>query len=131
MQALAESVPARLRHSLAIATLSGLLAAAGQTLAQPADEFVAGSGVDTVKAACTWCHSAALVTQNSGSREVWQLRLNTMQASHGMPALDDATATTILDYLEAHYGQKTASRRAALKPEFMPANPYATKTVED
>ena len=39
--------------------------------AQPSDAFVQGEGKETVQATCTRCHSATLVTQNSGSEDVW------------------------------------------------------------
>lgn len=120
------------RGVLAIA--AGYAALGGLTTissAQDANEFKDGEGMDVVRTTCTRCHSAAMVTQNSGSREVWQLRINTMQSSHGMPAIDDTTESTILDYLETHYGQKTSSRRAPLSPHLMPANPYEVDSVND
>ena len=99
--------------------------------AQSSGAFADGEHSELVTATCTRCHSAALVTQNSGSREIWELRVNLMQSAHGMPAIDAATQTSIVDYLEANYGQKAAARRAALKPEFMPPNPYATDSADD
>ena len=99
--------------------------------AQDSGAFADGEHSELVTATCTRCHSAALVTQNSGSREVWELRVNLMQSAHGMPAIDATTQASIVDYLEANYGQKAAARRAALKPEFMPPNPYATDSADD
>jgi hypothetical protein len=54
-----------------------------------------------------------------------------MQSAHGMPKIDAEKQAAILDYLEANYGQKAAARRAALKPEFMPPNPYTTDSADD
>lgn len=92
--------------------------------AQAAGDFVDGENSDLVTATCTRCHSASLVTQNSGSRDVWQLRVNLMQSAHGMPAIDAAMQEAIVGYLATYYGQKAAARRAALAPEFLPDNPY-------
>ena len=78
-----------------------------------------------VQANCTECHSALLITQNSGSRGVWQIRIATMRETHGMDALDIETETRILDYLAEHYGPRQASRRAPLPPHLMPENPFA------
>ena len=99
--------------------------------AQTTDAFVEGTGRDTVQATCTRCHSATLVTQNSGSEEVWRIRVKLMQTAHGMPAIDEPTEATIVKYLASHYGQKAAARRAALKPEFMPKNPYSQEPAAD
>ena len=111
-------------------SLSALVMGASVS-AQTSDAFVEGIGRDTVQASCTRCHSAALVTQNSGSEEAWRIRVKLMQTAHGMPAIDDATEATIVNYLATHYGQKAAARRAALKPEFMPKNPYAQEPAAD
>ena len=78
-----------------------------------------------VRANCTKCHSASLITQNSGSRGVWQIRLATMRQTHGMDALDAEVEERILDYLAEHYGQRQASRRAPLAPHLMPENPLS------
>ena len=127
---------ARSSHNLArriLATLAFSCAAMmgnSAANAQAADGFAAGEHSDLVTATCTRCHSASLVTQNSGSSAVWQLRVNLMQSAHGMPAIDAVTQSAIVDYLATHYGQKTAARRAALKPEFMPANPYDSPSAE-
>ena len=106
-------------------------AASVSVASQTTDAFVQGEGKETVQATCTRCHSATLVTQNSGSEDVWRIRVRLMQASHGMPAIDEATESTIVSYLATHYGQKTAARRAVLKPEFMPTNPYAQEPAAD
>jgi len=51
-------------------------------------EFEPADGVEVVRKNCTTCHSAQLVTQNSGSRAVWVSRLRWMQETQGMPLLD-------------------------------------------
>ena len=83
-------------------------------------------GWQAVQANCTTCHSALLITQNSGNRAVWESRIVWMQETQGMPALDAGLEDTILGYLARHYGQKQSSRRAPLPPHLSPENPYAT-----
>ncbi len=77
-----------------------------------------------VRANCTECHSALLITQNSGSRGVWQIRIATMRNTHGMESLDAEVEERILDYLAEHYGQRQASRRPPLPAHLLPENPY-------
>ena len=77
-----------------------------------------------VQATCTECHSAQLISQNSGSREVWKSRLRWMQDTQGLGQLTINLEDTILDYLASNYGQKPASRRAGLPDQLMPDNPY-------
>ena len=77
-----------------------------------------------VQANCTECHSALLITQNSGSRSVWQIRIATMRDTHGMDELDAEVEERILDYLTEHYGQRQASRRPPLPVHLLPENPY-------
>ena len=77
-----------------------------------------------VQATCTECHSAQLISQNSGSREVWKSRLRWMQDTQGLGQLTINLEDTILDYLASNYGQKAASRRAGIPDQLMPGNPY-------
>lgn len=77
-----------------------------------------------VQANCTECHSALLITQNSGSRGVWQIRIATMRNTHGMEELDAEVEERILNYLAEHYGQRQASRRPPLPTHLLPENPY-------
>ena len=77
-----------------------------------------------VQATCTECHSAQLISQNSGSREVWKSRLRWMQDTQGLGQLTINLEDTILDYLASNYGQKAASRRAGIPDQLLPGNPY-------
>ncbi len=81
-------------------------------------------GWQAVQANCTECHSTLLITQNSGSRAVWESRIRWMQSSQGLAELEPELESRILDYLATNYGQKQASRRAQLAPPLMPENPY-------
>ena len=107
---------------LALALLTQAPRAAEQT------DRVTGLALDgdwqLVQANCTECHSALLITQNSGSRGVWQIRIATMRNTHGMESLDAEVEERILDYLAEHYGPRQSSRRAPISPHLMPDNPH-------
>ncbi|GGC05603.1 hypothetical protein GCM10011352_34760 [Marinobacterium zhoushanense] len=90
----------------------------------PETGFEIGPGWETVKNTCTACHSAKLVTQNSGSRNRWVYIIRWMQETQGLWPLPPETEDTILDYLVEHYGPKEGARRAPLPPTMMPKNPY-------
>lgn len=81
-------------------------------------------GWETVRATCTECHSAQLITQNSGSRAVWQSRITWMQDTQGLRQLDPEEEDVILTYLSAQYGPRKSARRAGLAAHLMPTNPY-------
>lgn len=78
-----------------------------------------------VQANCTECHSALLITQNSGDRNVWQSRIVWMEETQGMDELDAEVEERILNYLAEHYGPRPASRRAPLAEHLLPENPYS------
>lgn len=88
--------------------------------------LVVAEGWQDVQANCTECHSALLITQNSGSRAVWESRIRWMQETQGLQDLTAELETSILDYLAEHYGQKDATRRTPLGQHLLPANPYET-----
>ena len=98
---------------------------------QAADEIDRVSGLvregdwQLLQANCTECHSALLITQNSGNRAIWRIRIARMREIHGMDALDAAVEEQILDYLAAHYGPRHGSRRAPLAAHLLPENPYS------
>ena len=81
-------------------------------------------GWQVVQANCTACHTAQIITQNSGSRTVWKSRLVWMQDTQGLGELSSDTENAILDYLVTHYGPKDASRRASIPAHLLPPNPY-------
>jgi hypothetical protein len=81
-------------------------------------------GWQTVQANCTACHSALIITQNSGSREVWKSRIVWMQETQGLELLAIEVENTILDYLAINYGQKATSRRAGMPAHLLPVNPF-------
>lgn len=78
--------------------------------------LIAAEGWEAVRATCTACHSAKLVTQNKATREGWKNMIRWMQETQGLWELGDQEAT-ILDYLAANYAPEESSRRANLDVE--------------
>ena len=116
------------RSAWGVLTLStGVLLLTQASSAQEIDSFSGlkiSEGWLQVQATCTECHSAQLISQNSGSREVWKSRLRWMQDTQGLGQLTINLEDTILDYLASNYGQKATSRRAGIPDQLMPGNPY-------
>lgn len=104
-----------------------MLVSGTQLSAQNATDRVSGlvqaTGWQEVQANCTECHSAQMIIQNSGNREVWKSRILWMQETQGLAELSSETEDTILSYLADNYGQKEASRRSGLATHLMPINP--------
>lgn len=92
----------------------------------PQTGLIMADGWETVRSNCTACHSAKLVTQNSGSRNHWQYLIRWMQDTQGLWEFDAETESTILDYLAEHYGPKEGARRPPIPRALMPDNPYST-----
>ena len=103
---------------------TGLLTISAAQQSDDVITLVTEQGWQLVQGTCTRCHSAQIIVQNSGTREVWKSRIAWMQRYQGLEELSPVIEDGILDYLAANYGQKTASRRPGLKPSLLPANPY-------
>lgn len=118
-------------HPIAVSLLLlGLSTAPAWAAEQdPHTGFIIAPGWETVRNNCIACHSASLVTQNSGSREHWLSLIRWMQQTQGLWAFDDSTEDTILTYLSSNYGPKQDARRPQLRAEQRPENPYR-KPVE-
>ncbi|ATJ82043.1 hypothetical protein ACFPTY_03590 [Halomonas beimenensis] len=110
--------------ALAAALLLPVGASAQET--DPETGLIQAEGWEVVKANCTVCHSARLVTQNSGSRNHWEYLIRWMQETQGLWQFRPEMEATILDYLAEHYGPKEGARRPPLPRHLMPDNPYAT-----
>ncbi|SHE88750.1 hypothetical protein SAMN02745148_01327 [Modicisalibacter ilicicola DSM 19980] len=108
--------------ALALPLLAPLPLLAQET--DPESGFVIADGWQTVKANCTVCHSAKLVTQNSGSRNHWESLIRWMQDTQGLWQFRPEMEATILDYLAEHYGPKEHARRPPLARDLLPENPY-------
>ena len=75
--------------------------------------LVYAEGFEEVRAICTSCHSAKLVTQNRASREGWKQMIRWMQETQGLWELGPAEPK-ILDYLAKHYAPQKTGRRSNL-----------------
>jgi hypothetical protein len=84
------------------------------------------AGWEVVRATCVRCHSAGLITQNSGNREVWKSRIVWMQETQGLEQLPNETEVQILAYLAENYAQKAGTRRMPILQELLPPNPYGS-----
>ncbi|MFK7921575.1 MAG: monoheme cytochrome C [Bacteroidia bacterium] len=69
-----------------------------------------------VKATCTACHSAKLVTQNRATREGWEEMIRWMQRTQKLWDLGE-NEDPILDYLAAYYAPEDKGRRQNLVVE--------------
>jgi len=78
--------------------------------------LVYANGFEEVRANCTICHSAKLVTQNHASREGWKEIIRWMQKTQGLTDLG-AQENIILDYLATNYAPQGTTRRAPLDQE--------------
>ena len=114
-----------------IAMLIGLPAGALAQETDPDTGFIQAEGWQATKANCTVCHSAKLVTQNSGSRNHWQSLIRWMQDTQGLWQFQPEMEATILDYLATNYGPKEDARRPPLPRALMPDNPYPTVSDSD
>lgn len=92
----------------------------------PETGFVVATGFPVVKAYCTACHSAKLVTQAGKSRASWIESIRWMQRTQGLFDLGPAEGE-ILDYLATHYGIKAEVggmlKLVPLPPHLMPPAP--------
>jgi cytochrome c5 len=81
-----------------------------------------------VRASCTVCHSAKLVTNQRGTADQWLTMIRWMQDKQNLWQFDEVTEGKIIAYLAENYPPVAAQRRAALSPDLMPPNPYRTVT---
>jgi hypothetical protein len=105
------------RNRLALCLLLPLMAAAEE--APLAEGLVVAPGAALVSRHCTVCHGARLVIQNRADRAGWRTMIRWMQETQGLWPLGD-DEEPILDYLAAHYGPTSQSRRAPLPPALLP-----------
>ena len=99
--------------------------------AEPALDPVTGFRMtgdwELVRANCTSCHSAKLVTQQRGSAQQWLTMIHWMQKKQNLWAFDPDTEDRIITYLAENYPPSDAQRRAALAADLMPPNPYSAE----
>ena len=109
---------------------TGPLAAPDSTAAaepplDPVTGFKMTGDWELVRANCTACHSAKLITQQRGTAQQWLTMIRWMQKKQNLWVFDPDTENRIITYLADNYPPSDAQRRAAIPPELMPPNPYA------
>ena len=114
------------------ATLIGAiaLAAFGQGIAaEPETDPFTGLKMtgdwELVRANCVGCHSARLITQQSGSESHWLGLIRWMQKKQNLWQFEPETEQKIISYLAENYPPQADRRRAPIPPQLMPPNPYA------
>jgi hypothetical protein len=112
-------IPVFVLIALGLSTIALSIHAEEKTTYDPITGFVIGENYEIVRAHCTACHSAKLVTQNRMTRENWLETIRWMQKSQGLWPLG-AQEQTILDYLESHYSPIAVSRRSPIPSHLMP-----------
>jgi mono/diheme cytochrome c family protein len=120
------------------ATLAGIVAslALGQGLAaEPELDPVTGLKMtgdwEVVRNNCVACHSAKLITQQSGSQSHWLGLIRWMQEKQNLWQFEPDTEKKIIAYLAENYPPREQSRRAAIRRDLMPPNPYAPTSPGD
>ncbi len=91
----------------------------------PVTGLIMAQDWEIVRANCTPCHSAKLVTQQRGTAEQWLTMIRWMQAKQNLWPFDENTERRIIAYLANNYPPDAARRRAAIPPGLMPPNPYS------
>ena len=92
----------------------------------PATGLIMAQDWEIVRAHCTGCHSAKLVTQQRGTAEQWLTMIRWMQAKQNLWQFDENTEGRIIAYLADNYAPDAARRRAAIPAALMPPNPYSS-----
>ncbi len=82
--------------------------------------LIMAPGWELVRANCTGCHSARVITTQRGDRATWESMIRWMQKSQGLWQFSSETDVTILNYLAANYPPDKPSRRANLAPDLLP-----------
>jgi len=79
-----------------------------------------------VRSNCIACHSPKLITQQRGSADQWLRMIRWMQDKQNLWQFEPEVEERIVAYLAENYPPPTNRRRAAIPPDLMPPNPYAT-----
>jgi len=96
----------------------------------PATGFKMTGDWELVRGNCTACHSAKLITQQRGTAQQWLTMIRWMQQKQNLWQFDPGTEGRIIAYLSENYPPDAERRRAAIPPDLMPPNPYATATLD-
>lgn len=76
----------------------------GQSRNDDPDGLKPGEGRETVRAACTSCHTTEMIVAAHMTRRTWDTTLTWMEETQGLTKLEPAVRREILDYLESTQG---------------------------
>ena len=117
-----------LRPGVIIAVLA-FLAAVNAGAAEPELDAFTGLRMtgdwELVRNNCIACHSPKLITQQRGSADQWLAMIRWMQKSQNLWQFDPDVEARIITYLAENYPPSAEQRRASIRPELMPPNPFA------
>ena len=86
---------------------------------------------ELVRNNCVSCHSAKLITQQSGTESHWLGLIRWMQEKQNLWQFEPETEKKIISYLAENYPPQANRRRAPIPPDLMPPNPYAPGSLAD
>ena len=86
---------------------------------------------ELVRNNCVSCHSAKLITQQSGTESHWLGLIRWMQEEQNLWQFEPETEQKIIGYLAENYPPQADRRRAPIPPDLMPPNPYAPGSIDD
>lgn len=96
----------------AVAAAENARLVAVQRPAEEADALPAGHGREDTFAACTACHSTAIIRRSGLTRERWDELMDWMVEKQGMNPLEPDQRTVIVDYLAVAFPERRANPRA-------------------
>lgn len=110
-EALQETAPITINYAPAYAALNpyaDLAASSAASTFDPNDDYWGlprSTGVDSVAAYCSACHSLQIVMQQRQTRDGWDYLLHWMVEKQGMAELPAETRADILDYLSREFSE--------------------------
>ena len=112
-----------------VAGLAFSHALAAEPALDPATGLKMTGDWELVRSNCVACHSARLITQQSGTEAHWLSLIRWMQKKQNLWQFEPETEKKIIGYLAANYPPQADRRRASIPPDLMPPNPYAPQRL--
>jgi hypothetical protein len=123
-----------MRPGLALAGIAAILACGQAPTAEPELDPFTGlkktGDWELVRNNCVSCHSAKLITQQSGTESHWLGLIRWMQEKQNLWQFEPETERKIIGYLAENYPPQQDRRRAPIPPDLMPPNPYAPDSID-
>ena len=123
-----------MRRVLTLAGIAAVLACGQAPAAEPELDPFTGlkktGDWELVRNNCASCHSAKLITQQSGTESHWLGLIRWMQEKQNLWQFEPETEQKIVSYLAENYPPQADRRRAPIPPDLMPPNPHAPKLLD-